>query len=168
MDAPSYEEDILALKAKCDAGADFVITQLFFKASTFKKFYDDCRAVGITCPIIPGIMPIQSYDSLRHIVKLSKLEVPEEIRSIIEPLKGNDDAIRNYGIHHATMLIRELFSSGYAPGIHFYTLNREVATTAILKNLGLWVGDVQKPLPWRLSACADRVSEEVRPIFWTN
>ena len=111
-------------REKVDAGADFIITQLFFKASTFKKFVDDCRAIGINCPILPGIMPIQSYDSLRHIVKLSKLEVPHEIHDIVDPLKGNDDAIRNYGIHQATQIIKELFISGYAPGIHFYTLNR--------------------------------------------
>jgi len=166
-EAKSYEEDLLHLKEKVDAGADFIITQLFFKASTFKKFVDDCRAIGITCPIIPGIMPIQSYDSLRHIVKLSKLEVPEEITSIVNPLKGNDDAIRNYGVHQATQMIRELFISGYAPGIHFYTLNREVATTQIAKNIGLW-SDVKKPLPFRMSADPARTSEEVRPIFWTQ
>jgi len=166
-EAESYEDDLMHLKEKCDAGADFIITQLFFNASTFKKYVDDCRAVGITCPIIPGIMPIQSHESLRHIVKLSKLEVPEEIRSIIEPLKGNDDAIRNYGIHHATQLIRDLFASGYAPGIHFYTLNREVATTAILKAIGLWSG-IKKPFPWRVSADPARTEEEIRPIFWTN
>ena len=112
-------------------------------------------------------MPIQSFDSLRHIVKLSKLEVPEEIKNILYPLRGNDDAIRNYGIHQATDMIRELFNSGYAPGIHFYTLNREVASTTICKNLGLW-SDIKKPLPWRLSADPSRASEEVRPIFWTN
>merc|ERR1719244_920260 len=166
-DADSYEDDLVHLKAKVDAGADFIITQLFFEPSTFKRFVDDCRAIGITCPIIPGVMPIQSYDSLRHIVKLSKLEVPEEIKLIVNPLKENDDAIRNYGIHQATEMIRELFSSGYAPGIHFYTLNREVASTAILKRLGLW-SDIRKPLPWRLSADPSRANEDVRPIFWTN
>ena len=59
-------------------------------------------------------------------VKLSKLEGPQEIHDIVDPLKGNDDAIRNYGIHQATQIIKELFISGYAPGIHFYTLNRYV------------------------------------------
>ena len=162
-----HEDDLIHLKEKVEAGADFIITQLFFKAATFKKFVDDCRAIGIHCPIIPGIMPIQSFDSLRHIVKLSKLEVPEEIKNLIYPLKDNDDAIRNYGIHQATMMIRELFQSGYAPGVHFYTLNREVASTTICKNLGLW-SDIKKPLPWRLSADPSRASEEVRPIFWTN
>jgi len=166
-EAKTYEDDLLVLKEKVDAGADFIITQLFFKAATFKKFVDDCRAIGINCPIIPGIMPIQSYDSLRHIVKLSKLEVPEEITSIVNPLKGNDDAIRNYGVHQATQMIRELFISGYAPGIHFYTLNREVASTQIAKNVGLW-SDVKKPLPFRMSADPARTSEDVRPIFWTQ
>ena len=78
-DAESYEADLLRLKEKVDAGADYIITQLFFKASTFKRFHDDCRAVGIECPILPGVMPIQSHESLRHIVKLSSLEVPPEI-----------------------------------------------------------------------------------------
>ena len=166
-EANSYEDDLIHLKEKVDAGADFIITQLFFKAATFKKFVDDCRAIGIKCPIIPGVMPIQSFDSLRHIVKLSKLEVPDEIRDIVFPLKDNDDAIRNFGIHQATQMIRDLFNSGYAPGVHFYTLNREVASTTICKNLGLW-SDIKKPLPWRLTADPSRASEEVRPIFWTN
>ena len=76
-------------------------------------------------------------------------------------LKDNDDAIRNYGIAQTTDMIRELFTSGYAPGVHFYTLNREVASTTICKNLGLW-SDIKKPLPWRLSADPSRASEEVR------
>ena len=107
-----------------DEGADFIITQLFFKAETFIKFVKDCRALGIECPIIPGLMPIQSYDSLRHIVKLSKLDVPSEIMDVVAPLKDNDEAIRNYGIHQMVTLIKELFAEDMAPGIHFYTLNR--------------------------------------------
>lgn len=107
-----------------DAGADFIITQLFFKAQTFIRFVRDCRALGINCPILPGIMPIQSYDSLRHIVKLSKLDVPEDIMAVVGPLKDNDEAIRNYGIHQMCTLIRELFDADMAPGVHFYTLNR--------------------------------------------
>ena len=167
-EATSYEDDIMHLKAKVDAGADYIITQLFFKASSFKRFVDDCRAVGIECPIIPGIMPIQSFDSLRHIVKLSKLEIPDEITNVVTPLKGRDDAIREYGIYQCVQMIRELFSSGYAPGIHFYTLNREVATTEILRRIGLWNEDPVKPLPFKLAADPKRCAEEVRPIFWTK
>lgn len=58
-DAPSYEDDLKHLKEKVEAGADFIITQLFFKATTFLKFVEDCRSIGITCPILPGILPIQ-------------------------------------------------------------------------------------------------------------
>lgn len=151
-----------------DAGADFVITQLFFRAETFLKFLDDCRTIGITCPILPGIFPIQvraefpsdhflskgpwaslmeagvalqGYQSLRQLVKLSKLEVPEEITSILEPIKDNDAAIRNYGIQLAVEMCRVLLSSGKVPGLHFYTLNREVATMEVLRQLGLWTED---------------------------
>jgi methylenetetrahydrofolate reductase (NADPH) len=167
-EANSYEEDLMRLKEKVDAGADFVITQLFFKASTFKKFVDDCRAVGIECPILPGVMPIQSYDSLRHIVKLSKLDIPPEIQRVIQPLKGNNDAIRNYGVHQAVEMIRDIFNSGYADGVHIYTLNREVAATSILKRLGLWKSDPCRSLPFKLPANARRSNEEVRPIFWNK
>lgn len=167
-EATSYEDDLKYLKEKVDAGADFIITQLFFKAETFIKFVKDCRALGINCPIIPGLMPIQSYDSLRHIVKLSKLDVPEEIMNVVAPLKDNDEAIRNYGIHQMVTLIRELFAENLAPGIHFYTLNREVSTTAILKQLGLWAASPKRPLPWRMAANHKRSGEDVRPIFWAS
>lgn len=169
-DAASYEEDLLHLKAKVDAGADFVITQLFFRASVFKKFSDDCRAVGIRCPIIPGILPIQSYDSLRHIVKLSGLEVPPEIHKVVQPMKGNDESIRNYGIHLAVTMVKDLFNSGYADGVHIYTLNREVAAISILKRLGLWKQHpAAKVLPFKLPADPKRQQqEEVRPIFWSK
>ncbi|XP_076030198.1 methylenetetrahydrofolate reductase (NADPH) [Oratosquilla oratoria] len=167
-EAESYESDLQHLKEKVDAGADFIITQLFFKAETFKNFVEDCRAVGITCPILPGIMPIQSYDSLRHIVKLSKLDVPQEIMEIVAPLKDNDEAIRNFGIHQACELIKQLFLMDIAPGIHFYTLNREVSTASILKQLGLWASSPRKPLPWRTAANFKRCTEDVRPIFWST
>ncbi|XP_037772828.1 methylenetetrahydrofolate reductase-like [Penaeus monodon] len=167
-EATSYEDDLKHLKEKIDAGADFIITQLFFKAETFIKFVNDCRAIGIKCPIIPGLMPIQSYDSLRHIVKLSKLDVPEDIMNVVAPLKDNDEAIRNYGIHQMCTLIKELFAADMAPGIHFYTLNREVATTAILKQLGLWAASPRRPLPWKMAANHKRSGEDVRPIFWAT
>lgn len=83
----------------------------------------------------------QGYSSLRQLVKLSKLEVPQAIRDMIEPMKDNDAAIRNYGIDLAVSLCQELLASGLVPGLHFYTLNREVATTEVLKRLGLWTED---------------------------
>ncbi|KAK6177251.1 hypothetical protein SNE40_015386 [Patella caerulea] len=162
----SYEDDLIHLKEKVDAGADFIITQLFFKAETFLKFQKDCKSIGITCPIVPGILPIQAYQSLRHIVKLSKLEVPQEIIDAINPIKENDAAIRNFGIDLCVDMCKPLLKSGEVSGLHFYTLNREVATIEVLKRLGMWNEEIQRPLPWKLTANHARCKEEIRPIFW--
>ncbi|KAM9475824.1 methylenetetrahydrofolate reductase (NADPH) [Clarias gariepinus] len=167
-EAESYEEDLKHLKEKVDAGAHFVVTQLFFRAETFLKFLKDCRAIGITCPILPGIFPLQGYHSLRQLVKLSKLEVPEEIMKVIESIKDNDDAIRSYGIQQAVEMCKVLLNSGDVHGLHFYTLNREVATTEVLRQLGLWIEDPRRPLPWTVSAHPKRQMEDVRPIFWST
>ncbi|KAJ8319772.1 hypothetical protein KUTeg_001359 [Tegillarca granosa] len=162
----SYDDDLQRLKEKVDAGADFIITQLFFKTETFLKFVKDCRSIGITCPIIPGVLPIQAYQSLRHIVKLSRLEVPQELIDAINPIKDNDEAIRKFGVDQAYKMSRELLDSGVVPGLHFYTLNREVATIEILKRLGMWCEEPSRSLPWKQTANFMRRKEEVRPIFW--
>lgn len=169
-DCSSYEEDIQHLKEKVDAGTDFIITQLFFENKTFFKFLKDCRAAGITVPIIPGIMPIQGYASLRHLVKLSRLEVPQWIVDAIEPIKDDDEAIRKYGVQLGIEMARELLACEDVPGLHFYTLNREVATKEILTALDLWCQDpaASRPLPWKPSANKKRLCEDVRPIFWAS
>lgn len=161
----TYEDDLKYLKDKVDAGADFIITQLFFKSETFLKYVEDCRKIGINCPIIPGILPIQAYQSLRHIVKLSRLEVPQEIIDAINPIKDNDEAIRNFGIDQSVAMCKDLLNSEIY-GLHFYTLNREVATIEILTRLGMWVVEPPKPLPFKLTAHHNRSKEDVRPIFW--
>ena len=184
-DCTDYYEDIIHLKEKVDAGADFIITQLFFESKTFLKFYRDCREVGIEVPIIPGILPIQGYQSLRHLTKLSKLEVPQVIKDAIMPIKDDDIAVRNYGVQLAVKMCRELFESGVVcilqvfncvsnaiivqvNGFHFYTLNREVAVIDILKQIGLWCEDplARKALPWKQSGNQKRrYSEDVRYIY---
>lgn len=93
------------------------------------------------------LVSFQGYQSLRQLVKLSKLEVPEEITRVIEPIKDNDAAIRNYGIHQAVEMCRVLLDSGKVPGLHFYTLNREVATMEVLRQLGLWTEDPRSVTP---------------------
>ncbi|XP_029410345.1 methylenetetrahydrofolate reductase isoform X2 [Nannospalax galili] len=167
-EAGSFEEDLKHLKEKVSAGADFIITQLFFESNTFFSFVKACTEMGISCPILPGIFPLQSYTSLRQLVKLSKLEVPKKIKDVIEPIKDNDAAIRNYGIELAVSLCRELLDSGLVPGLHFYTLNRKVATMEVLKRLGMWTEDPKRPLPWAISAHPKRREEDVRPIFWAS
>ncbi|EDV24348.1 uncharacterized protein TRIADDRAFT_26971 [Trichoplax adhaerens] len=165
----SYEDDIRRLKEKLDNGGDFVVTQLFFDAETYFKFLRDCRNAGITAPIIPGILPIQGYNSLRHLVQLSKLPVPQRILDTIESIKDNDEAIRKFGIVEATNLCKKLLASDDVPGIHVYTLNREEAVVKLLKRVGLWHEEsIYKSLPWRPSANGKRISEDVRPIFWAS
>ena len=94
--------------------------------------------------------------------------MPQEILDAINPIKDNDEAIRNYGIALATEHCRVLLESGVVSGLHFYTLNREIATVEILKRLGLWRADVARPLPWKTTAHHARCKEDVRPIFWSS
>lgn len=110
----------------------------------------------------------QGYHSLRQLVKLSRLEVPQQMKDVIEPIKDNDAAIRNYGIEQAVSLCQKLLASGLVPGLHFYTLNREMATTEVLKRLGMWTEDPRRLLPWTISAHPKRREEDVRPIFWAS
>lgn len=113
----------------------------------------------------------QAYQSLRHIVRLSKLEVPQEIIDAINPIKENDEAIRKFGIDQAVQMCKALLAAGVddpdmnIPGIHFYTLNREVATIEVLKRLGLWNEEIRRPLPWKQTANSARCKEEVNTIF---
>ncbi|TMS34454.1 hypothetical protein L596_002044 [Steinernema carpocapsae] len=168
-EAESYQHDLLYLKAKVDAGAQFVITQLFFDADVFERFVHDCRAIGITVPIIPGIMPIQGYESIRRIADLSNLTIPDIIMKTLEPIKHDDEAVRNYGTYLATQMCRQILNNGTAPSLHIYTMNREGNCREILQNLGLWMQQPQRSLPWMPHGGHHpiRCKEDVRPIFWS-
>lgn len=167
-DCPSYEDSLLHLKEKVDAGSDFVISQLFFQAEDFLKWVADCRRVGITCPIIPGILPIQGYHSLRNMSKMCAVPLPDAITHAVEPMKDDDAKIKEFGIAYAVDMCRKLIAAG-VPGLHFYTLNREVVTESILFELGLADKNaLVRPLPWKKPPTAKRSREDVRPIFWAN
>uniref|UniRef100_A0A0K0DQ49 methylenetetrahydrofolate reductase (NADPH) n=1 Tax=Angiostrongylus cantonensis TaxID=6313 RepID=A0A0K0DQ49_ANGCA len=168
-EAPSYKTDLQYLKSKCDAGAQFIITQLFFEAEVFEKFVRDCREIGITVPIIPGIMPIMGYDSIRRIAMLSQLTIPQSILSDLEPIKHDDDAVRKYGTIRAIEMCRRILTNGSAPSIHLYTMNREGACRQILQELGLWHKRPMRALPWEPHGSNHplRCKEDVRPIFWS-
>ncbi|CAB3379925.1 Hypothetical predicted protein [Cloeon dipterum] len=167
-EAISYHQDLFYLKEKVEAGADLVLSQMFFHAQQFIDFQRDCRNVGITVPIIPGVMPIQSFASLRQMVKLSGLQVPESIQKAVEPIKDNDEAVQNFGIHFALQLVRTVLDAKAAPGVHFFTLNREHGAVEIGKRLGVWQTRPARPLPWRLGDNHRRCLEQVRPIFWAS
>jgi methylenetetrahydrofolate reductase (NADPH) len=161
----TYEEDLKHLKAKVDAGADLIITQLFYDVESFLKFERDCRAIGITVPIIPGIMAIQSYKGFVRMTSYCKIRVPDFVKDALEPIKDDDEAVKNYGVELGIQMCNQLLGSGR--GIHFYTLNLERSVKRILEGLGL-SNAAHRTLPWRPSVEPKRKAEVVRPIFWAN
>nr|CAD7258109.1 unnamed protein product [Timema shepardi] len=107
-----------------DAGANFIISQIVFNAVCFSQFVKDCRNIDIAVPILPGVMPVQSYKSLERTSSICHIPIPRAILDAVKPIEDNDDAVRNYGIHQAVQMIKEMFSLGCATGVHFFTLNR--------------------------------------------
>jgi methylenetetrahydrofolate reductase (NADPH) len=132
--AESAESDIRFLKAKQDAGASFLITQLFYDNEFYFDFVDRARDAGITVPIIPGIMPVINLRNIRRITELCKSEIPEPFERQLEAREDDPQALQDLGVAYATLQCVDLLARG-APGIHFYTLNRSPATRAILAAL---------------------------------
>lgn len=167
IEAKSIDEDIAHLKAKVDAGADFIITQLFYDVELFLKWVEKCRAAGIKCPIIPGIMPIQTYSGFKRMTTFCKTYVPKEITDALEPIQDDDAAVKAYGIELGYQMSRRLLEAGI-PGLHFYTLNLERSVICILEKLKFVSSPQSGQLPWVQSQVARRSKEDVRPIFWAN
>ncbi len=135
--AESPEADLEHLKAKVDAGATFLITQLFFDNRFYFDFVERARAIGITVPIIPGVMPITSYDGIKRMTTLSAAALPAGLERALEARRDDPEAIAELGVSYATLQCADLLAGG-CPGIHFCTLNRSPATRAILSALKLW------------------------------
>ena len=123
------------LKHKIDQGADFVITQLFFGNRDYFEFRDYLAGLGVTVPILPGILPILSKSQIERFVALCGAALPEAVTSGLDRC-ANDDEATAFGIDYATRQCQELLREG-APGLHFYTLNKARSTTEVLANLGL-------------------------------
>ena len=125
------------LKEKVEAGADFVLTQLFFDNADFFEFRD-CVAgqLGICAPLVPGIVPILSAAQITKFTQLCGAKIPPPLRSKLDQLTDNDEAAVEFGIEYATRQCEELLRAG-VPGLHFYTLNKSRSTVRVLKNLGL-------------------------------
>jgi len=134
--ATSPEDDLRHLKAKVDAGASFLITQLFFDNAFYFDFVARARAIGIDVPIIPGVLPITNIAQLERITSLCGATIPAPLMRELELRRDAPDAVADFGVAHATLQCAELLAGG-APGIHFYTLNRSHATRAILSALKL-------------------------------
>ncbi|KAK8955911.1 hypothetical protein KSP40_PGU002246 [Platanthera guangdongensis] len=164
----AYSNDLAYVKRKVDAGADLIVTQLFYDTDIFLKFVSDCRQIGITCPIVPGIMPINNYKGFIRMTRFCKTKIPSEISATLEPIKDNEEAVKAYGIHLGTEMCKKILAHGIKT-LHLYTLNMEKSALAILVNLGLIEeSKITRSLPWRRPTNVFRAREDVRPIFWAN
>ena len=128
------------LKAKVDAGADYIVTQLFFDNHDFYDFRDRCELAGIKVPILAGLMPMTSEKGMRRMVELAAgSRFPAGLLRAIQRCGGDEEAVRRVGIHWATEQCRDLLDNKVR-GLHFYTLNQSDATRQIYLNLGISTG----------------------------
>lgn len=162
------------LKEKCDAGANFIITQMFYDVDNFISWCTKLRKIGIDLPIIPGIMPISTYSAFLRRAKWSEIAIPQHFLDALDPIKDDDYLVREKGTELVSEMCQKLLESGYINHLHFYTMNLEKATVMILEKLNLIeavksneiVGVTE--LPWRKSLNPERSKESIRPIFWQN
>ncbi len=124
------------LKNKIDAGADYVLTQLFFDNADFYEFRDHLRKQGVTIPLVPGIVPILNANQIKRFTAMCGARIPAPLAAKLDAIGDDEAAATEFGIEYATEQCGDLLSKG-APGIHFYTLNKAHSTVRVLKNLGL-------------------------------
>lgn len=133
QEASDAKVDMANLVRKVDAGADAVVTQLFYDNDDFFRFRDECVAAGIRVPIVPGLLPVLSLNQVKRITTLCKAKLPSEF---VAKLEQKEDADWQFaiGVEHAHAQAQGLLDAG-VPGIHFYVLNKSTATNQILANL---------------------------------
>ncbi len=124
------------LREKIAAGADFVVTQLFFDNEDFYRFHEHLAKHGITVPIIPGILPVSSAKQTKKFTEMCGARLPEPFLKRLDEIGDDDEMATKFGIEYASEQCRALLKFG-VPGLHFYTLNKVRSTTAIVRNLGL-------------------------------
>jgi methylenetetrahydrofolate reductase (NADPH) len=134
IECPSREDDLRYLVKKVESGAEFLITQLFFDNAFYFDFLARAQAARVRVPIVPGIMPITSFEQVDRFTRLCGATIPMRLRLQLERYQHDPEAVLELGVAHATVQCVELLSRG-APGIHFYTLNKSRATRMILSAL---------------------------------
>ena len=134
--ARNYREDLLNFKRKVEAGADAAITQYFFNADAYFNFVDDCAELGVTLPIVPGIMPISNYSQLSRFSAMCGADIPRWLARKLESYCDDTASIKAFGLDFMTGLCERLIEGG-APGLHFYTLNQAGLTSTLWQRLGL-------------------------------
>lgn len=131
QEAKSPQADLENLQRKVAAGGDVVITQLFYDNADFFRFRDACRALGITAPIVPGILPVTNLSQIQRITSLCKARLPQAMVDELSE-KGDPQWQFDRGVAYAARQVQELIDAGI-PGIHFYVLNKSQATGAVLR-----------------------------------
>jgi methylenetetrahydrofolate reductase (NADPH) len=131
-EAPDLATDLIHLKRKVDAGVDFLITQLFFDNRDYFAFVEQARALGIEVPILAGIMPITGLSQIKRFTAMCGARIPEPLLARLEGTGGDPVRVQAIGVAHAVEQCRGLLQAG-VPGIHFYTLNRSLATVYVLE-----------------------------------
>jgi methylenetetrahydrofolate reductase (NADPH) len=134
QEAPNPQTDMENLKRKVDAGADVVITQLFYHNEDFFRFRDDCIAAGISIPIVPGLLPVTNFAQIQRIASLCGAKLPSEFQAALERHKDDPDGQFEAGVEFATAQAADLMAAGI-PGMHFYVLNKSEATKRVLTAL---------------------------------
>jgi methylenetetrahydrofolate reductase (NADPH) len=136
QEAPSPEADLANLKRKVDAGADVVITQLFYNNDDFFRFRDRCHAIGIRLPIVPGLLPVTNFAQIKRITSLCGAQLPRPFVRRLEEAGDDDDTQFTIGVDFAIRQTQALIDAG-VPGVHFYVLNRSEAAAEVLRNVTL-------------------------------
>ncbi len=134
VEASDLESDLRHLKEKEDAGAEVLISQLFFDVASYFRFLDAARQIGIRSPILPGILPLTNRNQFERIIPRCGAAIPDDLKIRVDRVGTDDAAVAEVGVEWATEQCSQLLESG-APGIHFYTLNRSRATTLVFENL---------------------------------
>ncbi len=130
----NQKEDILHIKDKVDAGADFLTTQMVFDNNLFFNFMYKLREIGVTCPVIPGIMPITNANQVDRAIKLSGSFMPQRFKSLVDYFGNDPDAMKQAGIAYATDQIIDLYANGIT-NVHVYSMNKPDVAKAIMNNL---------------------------------
>jgi methylenetetrahydrofolate reductase (NADPH) len=135
-EAPSLEKDTQYLKEKVGGGAEYIITQLFFDNRYFFDFLDRCQKAGIRVPIIPGIMPITSFNQVKKMTEICGATIPEKLLEKLEKFDGDKKAVAELGVEQAVSQCQELMEAE-VPGLHFFVMNQSGPISEILKQLSL-------------------------------